>query len=182
MKLEHLAPYLPYGLKCRTKIGDLFLNRLTNCETFKAWFVYTYDSKNNLVKHNYEANTSNDNTCGKGFRLNEIKPILRPLTDLTKEIEHNGEKFVPIMYCANTLLNDKNDMFFKDIIFGDRCVKMYVKCGILGFNTIVKYDNDIKSIKHGNDTTYEIQQKLLEWHFDVFGLIEKGEAIDINTL
>jgi hypothetical protein len=25
-------------------------------------------------------------------------------------------------------------------------------------------------------------QKLFEWHFDVFGLISKGLAIDINTL
>ena len=24
--------------------------------------------------------------------------------------------------------------------------------------------------------------KLIEWHFDIAGLIEKGEAIDINTL
>lgn len=29
---------------------------------------------------------------------------------------------------------------------------------------------------------YTIVQKLIEWHFDVFGLIEKGLAIDINTL
>jgi len=25
-------------------------------------------------------------------------------------------------------------------------------------------------------------EKLISWHFDVFGLIEKGLAIDINTL
>lgn len=30
--------------------------------------------------------------------------------------------------------------------------------------------------------SYKIVQKLFEWHFDVFGLIEKGLAIDINTL
>ena len=29
---------------------------------------------------------------------------------------------------------------------------------------------------------YWIAQKLFEWHFDVFGLIEAGLAIDINTL
>jgi hypothetical protein len=28
----------------------------------------------------------------------------------------------------------------------------------------------------------EVISKLFEWHFDVFGLIEKGLAIDINTL
>ena len=29
---------------------------------------------------------------------------------------------------------------------------------------------------------YAIVSKLLEWHFDIDGLIEKGLAIDINTL
>ena len=29
---------------------------------------------------------------------------------------------------------------------------------------------------------YSTVQKMLEWHFDVFGLIEKGLAIDINTI
>jgi hypothetical protein len=29
---------------------------------------------------------------------------------------------------------------------------------------------------------YEIIEKLLEWHFDVFGLIEQGLAVDINTI
>jgi hypothetical protein len=28
--------------------------------------------------------------------IEKIKPILRPLSDLTKEIEVNGEKFIPI--------------------------------------------------------------------------------------
>ena len=29
---------------------------------------------------------------------------------------------------------------------------------------------------------YDIIQELIERHFDIFGLIEKGLAIDINTL
>jgi hypothetical protein len=31
-------------------------------------------------------------------------------------------------------------------------------------------------------TNYEDIVKLFEWHFDVFGLIDAGLAIDINTL
>ena len=154
MKLEHLAPYLPYGLKCRTKIGDLFLNRLTNCETFKAWFVYTYDSKNALVKHNYEVNTSNDNTCGKGFRLNEIKPILRPLSEF---------KYQDIIKVNNYLglgkWCDYYDLFF-DAWFDDS----------------ERLQNLVLQMP------FELMQFFLKNHFDVFGLIEKGEAIDINTL
>ena len=33
-----------------------------------------------------------------------------------------------------------------------------------------------------NDMQYGIIQLLFQWHFDVFGLIEKGLAIEINTL
>jgi hypothetical protein len=29
---------------------------------------------------------------------------------------------------------------------------------------------------------FPIMQKLLEWHFDIFGLIKEGLAIDINTI
>lgn len=154
MKLEHLAPYLPYGLKCRTEIGDLFLNRLTNCETFKAWFVYTYDSKNNLVKHNYEANTSNDNTCGKGFRLNEIKPILRPLCEFEYQDVVKIKNYLGIgKWC------DYYDLFFH-----------------AWFDDSEKVQNLVLQMP------FELLQFFLKNHFDVFGLIEKGEAIDVNNL
>lgn len=33
----------------------------------------------------------------KNPELDRIKPYLRPLSDLTKEIEHNGEKFIPLL-------------------------------------------------------------------------------------
>lgn len=36
--------------------------------------------------------------------------------------------------------------------------------------------------EYEKDLTYDVIQRLFEWHFDVFGLIEKGLAIDINTL
>ena len=70
-----------------------------------------------------------------------IKPILRPLSDLTKEIDVNGEK---------------HQMW------------LLVPHG----NSI----NDVFSWQYKNIKT------LFEWHFDVFGLIENGLAIDINSL
>ena len=78
------------------------------------------------------------------------------------------------------------------------------------FSVVVRYPDTIKKgankgktfipaarmITHGfhNSFWYEIDkfdyrylyamdfEKLLEWHFDVFGLIDAGLAIDINTL
>ncbi len=32
------------------------------------------------------------------------------------------------------------------------------------------------------ENRYKVVKKLFEWHFDIFGLIPAGLAIDINTL
>lgn len=83
----------------------------------------------------------------------EYKPILRPLSDLTKEIEVNGEKFVPFDYISDYNPNTKE--IYPCVIMDDGIIEMH-------------YWKDF--------------EKLFEWHFDVFGLIDAGLAIDINTL
>lgn len=122
MKLEmkYLAGYLPYGLEIR------------------------YIERNET--HNLEYHNIMSICCDQ----NHLKPILRPLSDLTKEIEINGEKFVP-----------------------------HIKLG--GRPNLKDYDIDYLS-KHINHMSYGLIQKLIEWHFDIYGLIEAGLAIDINTL
>jgi len=91
------------------------------------------------------------NSCS----IDGIKPILRPLSDLTKEIEVNGEKFVP--------MNFINELAFVNI---------------LGYSD---FEDLIKPLGINECSFWQIE-KLSEWHFDVFGLIEKGLAIDFNTL
>jgi hypothetical protein len=92
------------------------------------------------------------------FDYENSKPILRPLSDLTNEIEVNGEKFVPI---NNIHLADEEG---------------YFGCGSLDDIQQLIISQPIKKIP------YCFVEKLLEWHFDVFGLIENNLAIDINTL
>ena len=75
LELKHLAPYLPYGLKL---IGDIDNNPIDKYDiSTDGWLCYI-----------------TNNGGGKG-RISGYKPILRPLSDLTKEIEINGNKFVP---------------------------------------------------------------------------------------
>jgi hypothetical protein len=137
LTIKELAPYLPYGLKVQhTTFLEFGKNRVVidtldslcaDCATFESSMdYYLIDPE--------------DNEC-------EIKPILRPLSDLTKSIEHNGEKFVP-----QDILNH------------------------LDLEWVITSDNLVMKMN------YEDVLKLLEWHFDIFGLIEKGLAIDINTL
>ena len=125
--LEKIVGYLPYGLK-----------------------VLRPDNKTVLEVKGINGNlfvfNESPETYG-AIRINTNKLILRPLSDLTKEIEVNGDKFVP----AKILKFDKSQYYL--------------------------LKNPI-----GYDIHYSSFVKLFEWHFDIFRLIEKGLAIDINTL
>ena len=86
-------------------------------------------------------------------------PICRPLSDLTKSIEHDGEVFVPIEILRE--MNDGYDIFTS--AFG------------------VSIDNDY-GCAYNLNIAFSFIQQLIKWKFDIANLIEKGEAVDINTL
>jgi hypothetical protein len=150
LTIKHLSPYLPYDLKVKTKIGNLILCQLNNCTKWEAWFYFEQESKNKKQIYNFK-NLTNSHGIGRGFLLKEITPILRPLSDITKEIEVNGKTFVPFQ-----LLREK------------------------GFHVSDEWIEE--GINDSLNSAYEFVQLLIEWHFDVFGLIKKGLAIDINEL
>jgi hypothetical protein len=126
IELEKLAPYLPYKLQIQSTLG------------IKEMHYNRFENRNDLVMVLDVLKAT----------FNE-KPILRPLSDLTKEIEVNGESFVPAVR-----LHFGNDAI--EILQGDNWVSQWL--------------------------SYEECNYLISWHFDVFGLIEQGLAVDINTL
>jgi hypothetical protein len=155
MKLttKHLAAYLPYGLKIKTN------------NTIREMF---YDLSKDVTGSKYTSIANILNGIGH-------KPILRPLSDLTKEIEVNGEKFVPIKEFYNrSLLNIPNI-----ITVDENDVSMFIqwefKDGTTGYDVIYK-NHILKSI---NANFYEM---LIEWHFDIYGLIENDLAISIHNV
>lgn len=105
-----------------------------------------------------------------------LKPILRPLLYLTKEIEVNGEKFVPMVELLKLEYPTQEKIGrYSEIIVSEK-----------GFpNAFYTYQaNRCLTIytSHIDGIPFWIIKKLLEWHFDIYGLIEKGLAIDINIL
>ena len=122
LKLKHLAPYLPYGLKMynlnngRGAYNNILKRRLKKIE------ILTGDSIELLM------------FLGR-------KPILRPLSELTELDINNKPKFFPSIMCVN-------------------CI-------------------DAKMIEQ---MPYEDFDYLIRNHFDVFGLIEKGLAINKNEI
>lgn len=124
-------------------------------------------------------------TNGSGISLGEYSlewvlrttlssPILHPLSDLTKEIEHNGEKFTPIEYLFK-VEHPAHDPKGRKCYYENS--GRFISCSGVwcsaetSFNIIEISKNNFWKIK-----------KLIEWHFDIAGLIDKNEAIDINTL
>lgn len=99
-------------------------------------------------------------TISGDYKINEfIKPILRPLSDLNQEVEIDGVNTIPIQKLGSRYST--------------------ITCMIYK-NTIQLDVNDLSSI---NLLHYMITfEKLCKMHFDLFGLIDNGLAIDINTV
>lgn len=132
--LQIYSAYLPYGVKV---VDDEYKDIHT---------LFTVCSNNSIVVKNNE---------DKGVDVliyGDFKLLLRPLSDLEKEIEHNGEKFVPVERIEE--------------IFG-------LNSQWIGWGGV----ND--GMMHFD---YEIVHKLLEWHFDVFSLIDQNLAINLNEV
>tara|TARA_R110000772_G_C13310212_1_gene439948 strand:- start:1572 stop:2030 length:459 start_codon:yes stop_codon:yes gene_type:complete len=118
----------------------------------------------------YEMTLNNLN----GVIKNDLrKPILRPLSDLKKMIKHNGNTFCPF----NVIDEDCNYDHICDTDYNtdwsDKGDSIYDYLELF-----IKDDSKYRI----NFLPYGLITKLFEWHFDVFGLIPKGIAIDINTL
>ena len=152
LELKHLAPYLPYGVEYFNTHEDFI------------------EQKGIINLH----------SCFDILRYEYIKPILRPLSDLTKEIEVNGEKLVPMMKILE-LVGKPNRRI-------ERCKFDGHFIYELGYH----YGQEVHGEKNTswqisecvseNVVSLKTANILFELHFDVFGLIEQGLAVDINTL
>lgn len=126
LELKHLAPYLPFGVKAKTKDYEFIVAGAHDYTIFG-------DNENGELEEYY----------------GDVKLILRPLSDLTekhiKEIHSRCPNSPNWQELHKEWINEGGDLT----------------------ETIIEY---------------AVMEILLEWHFDVFRLIDKGLAIDINTL
>lgn len=131
MKLEYLAPYLPY------KLTMAYRDAVSHTKDYE----YTLTEKELIDAIS---------TC-------EHMPILRPLSDIDKPNDLVSNHESPLHFLVDTYYTHSEALtHLKRTCFEDNrwmyCMPLY------------------------------IYSHLLEWHFDVFDLISRGEAIDINTL
>lgn len=98
-----------------------------------------------------------------------VKPILRPLSDLTKEIDLNeNEYWIPI----ESIFHDWRKSLKLELSFTDGALN----------ELWLEYPDAKGDYVQESSMTLKDWNTLFQHHFDVFGLIEKGLAIDINTI
>jgi hypothetical protein len=147
LELKHLAPYLPYKLRFN---GSLL--------GFVNGFYPYMDIKGS------EAEQTSINTV----LSEQWKPILRPLSDLTKEYINEFEvSFIEHIYSESWMAGGYDVL---NVGYGHK-IKSRADMSEIIISTLKPHTN-----------TWWVTQELFKWHFDVFGLIESGLAIDINTL
>lgn len=97
------------------------------------------------------------------FYLDSIKPTLRPLSQLV-----DGRYLFEVI-----------SMQYVNINHADKCV---IKNDGVYYGTTRLTSLNYMRPEAAQALPYYVVQYLLEHHFDVFGLIDKGLAIDINKL
>lgn len=180
--LEIYSAYLPYGVNFLVKRRKYFIEPLIGIKYNKPIIVglkidadYTYIGS---------------------------KLLLRPLSDLTKEIEHEGERFVPIVELFKIRTQKTPNEVFDYYIENDTAI-LRVKCPQLEeltFKSFFEIELEpyniafslVSEIWEGeqlkDESIYQCGNemkmlfKLLSWHFDIFGAIENGIAVDLNTV
>ena len=135
-KQEFLAMSLPYGFKVLRVNDNIIINY------FGIHYVNEFDRNDPEIDYH---------------------PILHPISDLTKEIVHKGEKFVPIERLEESFIEGTEDL----LVLSLEAIDYFIE------------NEDFSRIEY---LPAILIRKLIEWHFDIASLIEKGEAIDVNTL
>lgn len=143
-KQQFMAISQNTGLKCELiyfEMGESFSTRIKPVSGFS---IEKTDICDYMVRFGFSDQIE--------FRTEKtFKPILRPISDLTREITHNGEMFRPLSKLV--------DLFGYEIpTFNNQIL---APIATENFNCVIQ---------------------LIEWHFDIAGLIDKGEAVDIHTL
>lgn len=183
--LKDLSLRLPYNMKFQSSLGIMEMNELNIGMNYPVW-ANTHGSEK---KPDFNYKTLKSIPCsGHGFKLEEIKPVLFPIDDLTEEIELNGEKFIPLERMAQTergrLYLDHGEIQEKASSESSMFIARYGnERGFLGYKStgaFIAEENDV-----GIWTPYyqyQMFDMMNEYMIDYRGLIQKGLAVSVHSL
>ena len=108
------------------------------------------------------------------FDYNEIKLVLHPLSFISKYIGFEGKKIIPIVELAKEFHKSEYEVTHYEIVDNFR-----VKCFVENSKDRYMYFDIEPGILNNQ---YKIVEKVRKMLIDTDGLIDKGLAVDINTL
>lgn len=168
--LKIYSAYLPYKLKIETESKS----------TYTMLTVYPQSPGKTIGLMTVEGLYSAD----------YVKPILYSMEMLTQEIEHNGERFIPLVKLAKIQYPNV------DFIIDNICIGRLNAGGLISFeiddelpfykeyhhNVFMQFTSEDYDDMHlGNMKPSELREKLIEWKLNIFGLSE-SEYIKKETL
>lgn len=170
LKLKELTTYLPFDVQFINRsiatyggISDAYQDKRGEVAYVKQRIGTVQGLKNGaiLTTIGFFQMTMNEE-LRKGAHVTnnyEYKLLLRDVGDIRKEIEHKGDIFNPYERLVNFATN-----------YG-----FHKQTFIQQFDEIVEYE-----------TWHLLPQflfdKLCEWHFDLWGLLSRKLAVDVNTI
>lgn len=168
LTINELAPYLPYGLKMMCYPNEPEHSRLGELVAIDSDKLYNEDwyiSAKCII---------NEDSLRGNYGVDEFKPILRPLSDLTQLelrqiIDHlfrDSKCFRPQM---ESVKHDKGFISFYDY----DTMRTYVAVKPSG-------KDNLPVLNMSN--TWQDYSIFFKLHVDMMGLIDKGLAINANTL
>lgn len=161
LTIECIAPFLPYGLQCN---GVFFKNEILQglCEFDNTCFF-----------HNDEIDLS------EWVYLDSIKPLLLPLNELT--VDDWTNVFNAGLDNAFPSLPNFSGGRRLNFEFHDKAIEAIIFDNEFSHNLVYAWEEKAFSIdiRFNQLSAFECLFKL---HADMFGLIEKGLAIDKTTI
>lgn len=167
LQVKHLAPYLSYRLKWQVVTHYVGCATDTLIDEMIACF-----SNEDLILLSDAGDCYSDNE-GRSWGSDDFiaKPILRPLSDLDKLVDLGGMRLIATSELKE-LYNSINSTELTELNFYHTPEDGFCFFGVA---------NQFEDVKEVGMPLY-MYENIFRWHFDVFGLIEQGLAIDINTL
>jgi hypothetical protein len=154
LTLEHLSAYLPYGLMAVDEYGQARIIDY-ECQSYTKTIV----GLNHVLK-------------SQTVQVNCFKPILYPLSSLTETIWYEGKEINPIEFIKDWY-NEKYATEIDDLEY----YALENEFALFGaVHETLQSEAEIIAMP------YQAYQLLFKMKIDIFGLIEKGLAVDVNTL
>tara|TARA_R100000951_G_scaffold494_2_gene2187 strand:+ start:4023 stop:4487 length:465 start_codon:yes stop_codon:yes gene_type:complete len=151
-ELKHIAPHIAHGLTCNL-MGEFDAKKDAPL-VFKVTGIDQRFIEIDNGAHHYEIESE------------EFFPLLRPMSDLFENIVHNGE-----IVCVAKVI--KEDAFVLHELYYDLSFKQNA--------LILRSLGEVMDFDKLSELPFFVVEILFKYHFDVFGLIEKGLAQPLKT-